>query len=84
MEMSSVTKITAKYQITLPGEVRRALKAKVGDLLVFVQQPDGSYRVQAVPPRLTEALRLAGSRLSPVDFRRVHKEFEEGWDDEQA
>jgi AbrB family looped-hinge helix DNA binding protein len=47
--MSSVTKITAKYQITLPGEVRRALKAKVGDLLVFVQQTDGSYRVQAVP-----------------------------------
>jgi hypothetical protein len=28
--------------------------------------------------------RLAGSRLSPVDFRQVHREFEEGWDDEQA
>jgi bifunctional DNA-binding transcriptional regulator/antitoxin component of YhaV-PrlF toxin-antitoxin module len=78
VEMSSVAKITAKYQITLPGEVRRALKAKVGDLLVFVQQTDDSYRVQAVPPRLTEALRLAGSRLSPVDFRQVHREFEEG------
>ena len=82
--MSLVTKITAKYQITLPSEVRRALKAKVGDLLVFVQQTDGSYRVQAIPARLTEALRLAGSRLSAVDFRRVHREFEEGWDDEQA
>ena len=66
--MSASTKITAKYQITLPREVRRALKARVGDLLVFVQQADGSYRIQAVPPRLTDALRLAGSNLSPGDF----------------
>jgi bifunctional DNA-binding transcriptional regulator/antitoxin component of YhaV-PrlF toxin-antitoxin module len=80
--MSTVTKITAKYQVTLPRAVRQALKAKVGDLLVFVQQPDGSFRVQAVPPRLTHALRLAGKQLSPEDFRRVHKEFEEGWEDE--
>jgi hypothetical protein len=36
------------------------LKATVADLLVFVQQTDGSYRIQAVPPRLTDALRLAG------------------------
>ena len=39
---------------------RHALKATVADLLVFVQQTDGSYRIQAVPPRLTDALRLAG------------------------
>jgi bifunctional DNA-binding transcriptional regulator/antitoxin component of YhaV-PrlF toxin-antitoxin module len=81
--MSAVTKITAKYQVTLPQEMRRALKAKVGDLLVFIQQTDGSYRVQAVPSRLTDALRLAGNRLSPGDFRRVHREFEEDWEDEQ-
>ena len=79
--MSVVTKITAKYQITLPRAVRQALRAKVGDLLVFVPQADGSFRVQAVPPRLTEALRLAGQHLSPVDFQQVHNEFEEGWDD---
>ena len=82
--MSAATKITAKFQITLPREVRRALKAKVGDLLVFVQQADGSYRIQAVPPRLTDPLRLAGSRLSPGNFLRVHKEFEEGWEDERS
>ena len=79
--MFTVTKITARYRVTLPREVRQALKAKVGDLLVFIQQPDGSFRVQAVPPRLTRALRAAGKQLSPEDFRRVHKEFEEGWDD---
>jgi AbrB family looped-hinge helix DNA binding protein len=82
--VSASTKITAKYQITLPREVRRALKAKVGDLLVFVQQPDGSYRIQAVPSRLTDALRLAGSSLSPGDFRRLHGEFEEGWEHEPS
>ena len=82
--MSASAKITAKYQITLPREIRRALKAKVGDLLVFVQQSDDSCRVQAVPPRLTDALRLAGSRLSPGDFRRLHREFEEGWEHERS
>jgi len=82
--MSAATKINANFKVTLPREVRRALKAKVGDLLVFVQQADGSYRIQAVPPRLTDALRLAGSRLSPGNFLRVHSEFEEGWEDERS
>ena len=79
--MSATTKITAKYQVTLPKEVRRALKAKVGDLLVFVQQSDGSYQIQSIPPSLTEALQLAGEKLSPGDFRQIHNEFEEGWED---
>jgi bifunctional DNA-binding transcriptional regulator/antitoxin component of YhaV-PrlF toxin-antitoxin module len=78
--MSSVTKITAKYQVTLPRAVRQAMKARVGDLLVFVQQADGTFRVQAVPPRLTHALQLAGKQLSRGDFRRVHREFEEHWE----
>jgi AbrB family looped-hinge helix DNA binding protein len=78
--MSAITKITAKYQITLPREVRRILKARVGDLLVFVQQTDGSFRLEVVPPRLTHALRLAGKQLKAEDFRRVHREFEQEWD----
>ena len=82
--MPAVTKITTKYQVTLPREVRQALRAKVGDLLVFVPQTDGSFRVQLVPPRLTDALRLAGQQLSPADFRQVHQEFEEGWDDAEG
>ncbi len=61
--MSAVTKITAKYQVTLPREVRQALQARIGDLLVFVPQPDGSFRIQLVPPHLTQALRLAGKQL---------------------
>ena len=76
--MLAVSKITTKYQVTLPREVRQALRAKVGDLLVFVPQTDGSFRVQLVPPRLTDALRLAGRQLSPADFRQIHQEFEEG------
>ena len=79
--MSVVTKITAKYQVTLPRSVRSVLKAKVGDMLVFVEQADGSFRVQVVPPRMTQALKIAGKWLSPEDFRRVHKEFEEGWEE---
>jgi bifunctional DNA-binding transcriptional regulator/antitoxin component of YhaV-PrlF toxin-antitoxin module len=82
--MPAVTRITTKYQVTLPREVRQALRAKVGDLLVFVPQTDGSFRVQLVPPRLTDALRLAGQQLSPADFQQVHREFEEGWDDAEG
>ena len=82
--MPAVTKINTKYQVTLPREVRQALRAKVGDLLVFVPQTDGSFRVQLVPPRLTDALRLAGQQLSPADFQQVHREFEEGWDDAEG
>jgi AbrB family looped-hinge helix DNA binding protein len=81
--MTAVTKITAKYQVTLPRAVRHALNAQVGDLLVFMQQPDGTFRVQIVPPRLTEALKLAGKLLSSEDFRRVHNEFEGTWEDER-
>jgi AbrB family looped-hinge helix DNA binding protein len=82
--MPAITKITAKYQVTLPREVRQALQAKVGDLLVFVPQTDGSFRVQLVPPRLTDALRLVGQQLSPTDFQQVHQEFEKGWDDAEG
>jgi hypothetical protein len=53
-------KITATFQFTLSWEVSRALKAKVADLLVFVQQTDASYGIQGAPPRLTDALRVAG------------------------
>ena len=81
--MFTVTKITARYRVTLPREVRQALKAKVGDLLVFIQQPDGSFRVQAVPPRLTHALRAAGKQLSPEDhlggFQRGFLSGHPGW-----
>ncbi len=80
--VSATTRITSKYQVTLPRQVRQALKAKVGDLLVFVEQSDGSFRIRAVPPRLTVALRLAGKDLPAQDFRRVHAEFERGWEDE--
>ena len=50
--MPAVTKITTKYQVTLPREVRQALRAKVGDLLVFVPQTDGSIPDAARPATL--------------------------------
>ena len=80
--MTSVTKISARFQVTLPRDVRKVMKARVGDLLVFVRQPDGAFRLQLVPPGTANALRLAGKHLSPSDFRQVHREFEEGWTDE--
>ena len=35
------TKITTRYQITLPEEVRRSLGLEIGQMLTFVQSDDG-------------------------------------------
>ena len=80
--MNAITKISGKYQVTLPRAVRKKMKARVGDLLVFVQEADGTFRIRVVPAGLMQALRVAGQDLSPADFRTIHSEFEEGWEDE--
>ena len=36
------SKITAKGQITLPADMRRALDLNIGDQITFEPQPDGS------------------------------------------
>ncbi|MGD0495730.1 MAG: AbrB/MazE/SpoVT family DNA-binding domain-containing protein [Candidatus Bathyarchaeia archaeon] len=37
------SKITSRYQVTIPGEVRSKLKVSVGDTLAFVEEGDKIY-----------------------------------------
>lgn len=42
-EILGTTKVTYKYQITIPKEVRTRYGFKVGDIIVFVRDGDRLY-----------------------------------------
>ncbi len=79
--MSQTTRITAKYQVTLPKRVREELRAGVGDRLAFVKGEDGVWRILVVPKDPLVALRLAGKALAPADFRKLHAAYEQEGED---
>jgi len=37
------SKVTVRFQVTIPGEVREKLKVSVGDTLAFVEEGDRIY-----------------------------------------
>jgi AbrB family looped-hinge helix DNA binding protein len=74
-------RITSKYQVTIPQDVREDLGADVGDMLLFVKDGAATWRIRRIPRDPVEALRLAGQGL-PGTVAEVHREFEEGWQDE--
>ncbi len=47
----ALAKISTKGQLTLPKVVREALQVREGDSVLFVVQPDGEIRLQAVRKR---------------------------------
>ena len=57
-------RVTSKGQITIPGEVRRALALNEGDRVVF--RVDGD---RAILARIPDLLSLAGSISVPADVR---------------
>ena len=81
--MSGTTRITAKFQVTLPKEVREQIGAKVGDRLAFVKGEDGSWRVLVIPKDPMKALRLAGNALTAGDFVELHERYEREAADEE-
>jgi bifunctional DNA-binding transcriptional regulator/antitoxin component of YhaV-PrlF toxin-antitoxin module len=78
--MAEAAKIASRYQVTIPRKVRRDLKVAVGDLLVFVKE-GGEWKVRTIPEDPVEALKAAGKALKAADFRKVHDDFEQGWQD---
>ena len=61
--MSTAT-LTSKGQLTLPREVREALRVGPGDRLEFVLREDGTY---AVLPATRSVQRLRGMIGKPAD-----------------
>ena len=62
--MSAVSKITAKWQTTVPRQVRAALQSKPGDLLAWEVNVDGRVVVRRVLPVDVEYLRAVEGTMT--------------------
>ncbi|MDR1060243.1 MAG: AbrB/MazE/SpoVT family DNA-binding domain-containing protein [Clostridiales bacterium] len=64
--MEEVAKITAKGQITIPAAIRRSMKLKDGDNVLFIQDGDRCYvenAAMATINRMQEAFAGEAERL---------------------
>ncbi len=66
--MIQKSRLTAKYQITLPGAIRQHLGAHVGDILIFQVTDDGHVAIDIVAKPTAERLR---GRLHRPSLRYV-------------
>ena len=62
--MSTIAKITAKGQTTIPQDIRAGLKVGPGDLIAWEMADDGTARVHRVQPLDIEYLRALEGTLS--------------------
>jgi len=62
--MTTITKITAKGQTTVPREVRAALKSKPGDMIAWEVEANGRVAVRRVQPLDIEYLKAIQGTLS--------------------
>ncbi|MBI4665777.1 MAG: type II toxin-antitoxin system PrlF family antitoxin [Nitrospinae bacterium] len=62
--MTTVAKITAKGQTTIPREIRLALKVKAGDLIAWEVAANGHVEVRRVQPTDMEYLRALEGTMS--------------------
>ncbi len=75
------TRVTEKGQVTIPVELRRALKIKPRDKVSF-ELLDGEVRLRPAKS-VVEATHGAVTPTSrPEDFRKLRKDFEEGTADD--
>ena len=87
--MKSVeTTLTSKGQVTVPAALRRALNLKAGDKLVFKQDAEGRYLVEARRETLADLRGSVGHAacdpVAPVDGARIARWIDESlgarWD----
>ncbi|MBF0419143.1 MAG: type II toxin-antitoxin system PrlF family antitoxin [Magnetococcales bacterium] len=62
--MTSIAKITAKGQTTIPREIREALHVGPGDQIVWESLDDGTVRVRRVQPIDLDYLRALEGTMS--------------------
>jgi AbrB family looped-hinge helix DNA binding protein len=65
-------KLTSKGQITLPVEVRNAMRLKAGEKVAFFEGPDGEFMIR----RVGSILELEGC-LAGLDLPRTDEEMNE-------
>lgn len=74
--MTSIAKVTAKGQTTIPREIRSKLKAKPGDFLAWEITADGRIEVRRIQQADMEYLRAVEKTLgeweTPEDEKAYH------------
>ncbi|HIE32918.1 MAG TPA: AbrB/MazE/SpoVT family DNA-binding domain-containing protein [Thermodesulfobacteriaceae bacterium] len=78
--MGVVVKVTRKYQVTLPKEVREVLGIRVGDLLRVRVEGEKIILEPLVPRRRNPVEDMLSLVSEPVDVDAV-KLVEESWDE---
>ncbi|MBI4200887.1 MAG: AbrB/MazE/SpoVT family DNA-binding domain-containing protein [Chloroflexi bacterium] len=76
-----VTTVTQKGQVTIPGELRKALKIKPKDKVAFTLV-DGEVRLRPMTSRLLAGYGAVKPKARPEDFHRMRQEVEEEWGEE--
>ncbi len=71
-----VTTVTQKGQVTIPGELRKALRIKPRDRVAF-ELVDGEVRLRPVSSPVLASYGAVKPRSRPEDFRRIRREMEE-------
>lgn len=69
------TTVTSKGQVTIPGELRRALNIKPKDKVAF-ELVNGEIRLRPVSSRVMAGFGAVRPRRRPEDFRKVRREVE--------
>ena len=71
-----VTTVTQKGQVTIPGELRKALKIKPRDRVAF-ELVDGTVRLHPVESPVLASYGAVKPKKRPEDFQRMRREIEE-------
>ena len=72
------TTVTSKGQVTIPGELRKALKIKPKDKVAF-ELVDGEVRLRPISSWVSSTYGSVRPLSKPEDFRRIRREVEEEW-----
>jgi len=72
------TRVTAKGQVTIPVELRRALKIKPRDKVCFDLVDEDEIRLRPAKSVVEASFGAVTPARSPEDFRKLRRDFEEG------
>lgn len=70
------TTVTSKGQVTIPGELRRALSIKPKDKVAF-ELINGELRLRPIQSPVLSSFGAVKPKNRPEDFQRMRREIEE-------
>lgn len=74
----SIATVTTKGQVTIPKQVREALRLAAGDRVEFVDLGNGRFELVAVTRDVTELRGMLGPAAMPVSTEDMDKAVAEG------